>query len=233
MVSLSPSKVIKITQCPNSYRHQVQSGKDEPNIYAAVGTSIHDTLEKVIAMPEMTPKERDAHMLRRLVEVCAEDNITLQFTPSFTQSKDFVRAWAPPKGIIESEVLHQLNLENRIFRYKIDMRVETDDALRIVDFKSSASVPDPLQLQMYAWAEHKRDGIFDRFKFIEVEYHMTRTGKIAKWVLDKSDFDKAEKVVDTAFRVAEVVKDLDDAPRIPGVHCRFCSAECEVRSAQF
>lgn len=242
LLRLSPSKFLLWDQCHRHFLSAItQEHENVQTIYSVTGTAYHTVLERINKGAELAPEARVDMAREELLKECAEKGVDIQFTKAFTESKEFLRAYAMPPNweFISSE--HKRLLERPdlgiALSYIIDAVFRNKDTgvIYIDDYKTSAQKPDTnLQLQLYCWAEVQRagydpDGLIGRFV-------MTRKGQIVQVRFSRAQYDQIEEYVSTSARFMRKLLEVEAAGR-PGFlptgsakNCRYCPVPgCEER----
>lgn len=226
---LSPSKLITFNDCPRKYAHDTSDGYvSSDNIYGLVGTAAHHVLELLNKGAELTADEREAEMKRKLIELCAEKNVSLDFPKGYKESKVHVRDYEHPVDlrILTTEHKHVLEFDNFVVSYIIDVEYESLDGteLHIRDYKTNASVPkSPLQLMLYAALETERYAREGRlFEKVYAGFHMLRTGKITEAHINEEQIAITTRWIHEQAQKIQKFKAKNSFPAIPG-NCFFCT----------
>lgn len=208
-----------------------------------MGTAGHHTVELLNKGAILTPEERGALFKQKLIDICVEKDIPLEFTKGFKMVKEMLAIYGVPPGwnFLQGEQKHELLFEadDVVIAYVIDALFTDDEGewLYIVDYKTNAAPPKSgLQLLLYIWLEVNRlnslfpDDPIDVSKTV-AHFHMLRTGKIVKYTMDQKTFDAMTVWVKTQIKTIKAVVAGEQEPTYnPGEACYWCPiADCPVR----
>lgn len=232
---LSPSKIIVWGQCRKNAKQAItvsQSGNS--NIHSVVGTAAHYVVEQINKGAQLDPTAREDLLRDTLQAECLKENVGMEFTKGYRESKETIRNYEPPAGwrLVSGEQKHVLNLGDYDFSYIIDAEwtdLATEKWLDIVDYKTSAAAPSsPLQLELYAWAEWKRTGHDPNF--MRARFVMLRDGRSIPCEINRQVVERIDHYMATTSRlIIMMLQNNIEFPATSG-HCFFCPVkDCSER----
>lgn len=229
------SKLETINNCPyEAYLTYVKGMRDqqEPNVYASLGTKVHDTLEQITnggateadLLPALQSEIKDMDLLG--IEFPkgrdGSDSIRDSWIADMT---DFCKTYRAPKGKFETEsfFLYKTSNGNYLQGYIDLTRIRPDGSIDIYDYKTSsmyvgaAKLAHSRQLTLYAMAKeqegyHVNSISWIFLKYVDVIYMGKKTAKSKSEAQIKKVIERKNLVRDleSEIRLKLVANGLDD-----------------------
>lgn len=241
--ALSPSRVSDFVACPLLFRFRTIDRLPEPPSPAAVrGTVVHRVLEQLFDLPaaERTPRQAAGMLVPAWKELLeAEPALGSMFPVGGADISGWLascrevldryfsledpRLLEPADRELYVETLTDTKLLLRGVVDRVD--VATDGAIRIVDYKTSASpgeqfeVKALFQLKFYALVIWRTRGVMPAM--LQLIY--LGNGEVLRYAPDEQDLLATERKVQAVWQAVRLAQQTGDWQPSPGFACKFCS----------
>jgi hypothetical protein len=229
---LSPSSAHRWLVCPGSV--EANRGKPwEQSIYALEGTSAHALLE-VCLRTGSDPEEFLDKVLGQDANGDGLMPVDEDMVDAVGFALDYVRGYMVqnPKALLRIEKAvypgKQLGLKPHSLCWGTpDIQLVTPNVECVtIDYKHGIGIPVPVkdnpQIKLYHLGSRQEHGRYRRYRSVVVQPRIPKRRPIqAHTITDKELVTWAEDVVKPVLPLAL----SDNAPRVPGDHCRYCAAE--------
>lgn len=234
---LSPSKMIAWSECKARGGELLRNpqGDSGATIYTCIGKAAHSVIEEINKGATYTAAERASVFKCKMIEECSTEDIPINFTVGFKETREILNNYAVPAGwnMLLAETKQVLSFARYDFAFIIDglWHDTTDDSIVIVDYKTSAKAPKSnLQLLLYAWAIKVLYPDTLAGRRVRSAFHMLRTNQLVETEVTTRDIIYIDQWMSEQVELMEAMFSIEDEATVDrvfgittGPQCRYCT----------
>ncbi len=250
--ALSPSRASDFLQCPLLYRFRaIDRLPERPGLAAFRGTLVHEVLDRLF---DLDPGSRDLATAVGLTPAALDDLLAADPDNAFALVEDapwpgdlpdvpdqakagllaqaqallgayFVMEDPSAVRAVQREQLVEVQLQEEfVLRGYVDRLDETDEGLRVVDYKTGRA-PGPLweqsamfQLRFYALIVHRAAGTLPR----KLQLLYLGSGEVLTYEPDAEDLDRFARKLQALWTAITRAAERGDWRPKPSKRCQWC-----------